>query len=83
MADITEFLWDDHNIAHFARHKVTPADVSEVVFAARDAVLLTSETPPTGQAGWWPSERPKTGGYWPPTSIHPSVGGAIRRLSDR
>ncbi len=33
MADITEFLWDDHDIAHFARHKVIPADVSEVVFA--------------------------------------------------
>ncbi|MHB8329560.1 MAG: BrnT family toxin [Acidimicrobiales bacterium] len=32
MAEITELLWDDQNIAHIAHHEVTPFEVSEVVF---------------------------------------------------
>jgi len=30
--DIDEFHWDEWNIEHIARHKVTPEEVEEVVF---------------------------------------------------
>jgi len=29
---ITEFEWDEDNIEHIARHRVTPEDVEEVAF---------------------------------------------------
>lgn len=29
---ITEFEWDENNIEHIARHRVTPEDVEEVAF---------------------------------------------------
>ncbi|MHB1445923.1 MAG: BrnT family toxin [Acidimicrobiales bacterium] len=32
--EILELLWDDHNIAHIARHQVTPGEVSEVILGA-------------------------------------------------
>jgi uncharacterized DUF497 family protein len=33
VVEITELLWDDQNIAHIARHEVTPREVEEVVFS--------------------------------------------------
>jgi uncharacterized DUF497 family protein len=42
---ITELLWDDHNIAHIARHGVTAGEVSEVVFA--DGTLFFDAAEPS------------------------------------
>lgn len=30
--EITEFQWDDNNIAHIARHSVSPDEVEDVAF---------------------------------------------------
>lgn len=32
--EVRWLLWDDHNIEHIARHKVTPAEVEQVVFSS-------------------------------------------------
>lgn len=45
MVEITELLWDDQNIAHIARHDVTVAEVSEVVFG--ESVLFFELDQPT------------------------------------
>lgn len=32
MSEINRLLWDDHNIAHIAPRRITPAEVEQVVF---------------------------------------------------
>ena len=39
MASIEELLWDEQNIAHIARHRVTPLEVEEVVFDSESVFL--------------------------------------------
>lgn len=36
MADVevTVLVWDEHNVAHIARHAVVPTEVADVVFGA-------------------------------------------------
>jgi len=36
---ITALAWDDENVEHIAKHRVSPAEVEEVCFAAEKAVL--------------------------------------------
>lgn len=40
--EIVELLWDEHNIAHIARHKVTTSEVDDVVFG-ESTVFATSD----------------------------------------
>jgi uncharacterized DUF497 family protein len=42
---ITELLWDDQNIAHIARHSVTVAEVTEVVFTPDSALFFELDQP--------------------------------------
>ena len=42
MEEVTELLWDDHNLAHVARHDVRAAEVNEVVFGAGPLVVIES-----------------------------------------
>ncbi len=39
---MTELLWDDHNLAHIARHDVRAAEVDEVVLGAGPLVAVES-----------------------------------------
>ena len=39
MAEISELLWDDQNIAHIAGHDVTVTEVEEVVFGEASMAL--------------------------------------------
>lgn len=39
MDEISELLWDEHNIAHIANHSVLPAEVEQVVFLANPIIM--------------------------------------------
>ena len=43
MTEITELLWDDHNIAHIASHKVTASEVEEIVFDEQTLIFEADE----------------------------------------
>ena len=40
----SQFDWDAHNIAHVAKHKVTPAEVEQVL--ANDPLLIETQIDP-------------------------------------
>ena len=49
MVEITELLWDDHNIAHIAQHVVTPREVEYVVFSPGTLFFEASEPARAGR----------------------------------
>lgn len=49
---IRRLIWDEHNEAHIAGHKVTPAEVEAWCSASARSGLSTTRT---GGEGWWPS----------------------------
>ncbi|MCI2437242.1 BrnT family toxin [Candidatus Acetothermia bacterium] len=38
-SSVTSLAWDDENVEHIARHRVSPAEVEQVCFAAEKVVL--------------------------------------------
>ena len=87
VVDVTELLWDDHNQAHIARHDVTAAEVTSLIFGPGPLLVVISDEHRV--AGASSTDVRKVGGTcWRSPTHRPRLGWRMssppaRPLSDR
>jgi len=86
VVDVTELLWDDHNQAHIARHDVTAAEVTSLIFGPGPLLVVISDEHRVGRREFY--GRTEGGRYLlavtdAPTSTGLAYVVTARPLSDR
>ena len=84
--EVTELLWDDHNQAHIARHGVTAAEVSSLIFGPGPLLVVISDEHRVGRREFY--GRTESGRYLlavteAPTSMGLAYVVTSRPMSDR